>query len=77
MLLHPGGTIVAKDAEAKAKNIRITAEAYHKLAVAAAMVGETKSTFASRAILEAAGRVLPPGWPELGGGGPPGPRRKK
>ena len=69
-----GGDIVAKEADPK--NIRISAEAYRQLAVAAAVVGMTKNAYASRAILEAAGRDLPERWPEVGGGPRPKPGKK-
>ena len=75
---NPGGTIVAKDATAK--NIRITPEAYRGLAMATALLGESKSAYASRAILEAVRRDLADRWPEaaaeLGIGPRPGPGKK-
>jgi hypothetical protein len=71
---YHGGDVVAK--ETSARNVRISAEAYRSLAVAAAMAGETKRDFASRAILEAAARVLPEGWPGAGGGAGPRPKKK-
>ena len=43
------------------------------LAVAAAPVGETRSDYASRAILAAAAKDVPGRWPEAGGG----PRRRQ
>jgi hypothetical protein len=80
MVPHPGGDNVAKDAEAK--NIRITAQAYRGLQVAAGILGETKTALASRAILEVLRRDLAGRFPEaeaeiFGGGEPPGPRKKK
>jgi hypothetical protein len=62
--------------EASAKNIRISAEAYRMLTLAAALVGGTKSDYASRAILAAAAKDVPERWPEAGGGKGPRAGRK-